>query len=76
MIFVWFLIVFTFFSNLKCDDFWTMGISDERIRQERGIDAYQYLLFQKYLIYLLGIMTIISIFVILPVNIYSNSSEF
>nr|XP_046920581.1 calcium permeable stress-gated cation channel 1-like [Dermatophagoides farinae] len=57
-----------------CDDFWTMGISDERIRQERGIDAYQYLLFQKYLICLLGIMTIISIFVILPVNIYSNSN--
>ncbi|OTF71040.1 hypothetical protein BLA29_007636 [Euroglyphus maynei] len=55
------------------NNIWTMGISDEQILQERGIDAYQYLLFQRYLIGLLAIMSVNAILLILPINIYSNS---
>lgn len=50
-------------------------ISNADIRESRGNDAYQYLLFQQYIIYYLAILTIFCMFVVLPVNIFGDNKE-
>ncbi|XP_022103768.1 CSC1-like protein 2 isoform X1 [Acanthaster planci] len=49
-------------------------IKDEDIRLKSGVDAVQYLQFQRYLIILIIILCVLSIGVILPVN-FSGSQE-
>lgn len=50
-------------------------ISDEDIRENRGNDAYQYILFQQYIIYFLTILTIFCMLVILPINLKFGTSS-
>ncbi|CAG2164302.1 unnamed protein product [Oppiella nova] len=47
-------------------------IKDKDILQKRGVDALQYLLFQRYLLYLMVCLTIICLLIILPINLYGN----
>lgn len=49
-------------------------ITDKDIRENRGNDAYQYLLFQKYIIYFLTILTAFCMLVILPINMFCGES--
>ncbi|XP_033626930.1 CSC1-like protein 2 isoform X3 [Asterias rubens] len=60
----------TFFDWLPA----MIKIKDEDIRLKSGVDAVQYLQFQRYLILLTIILCVLSIGVILPVN-YSGSQE-
>ncbi|UXI19799.1 lectin [Sarcoptes scabiei] len=50
----------------------TLNIDDEEIIKTKGIDVYQYLLFQKYLIIFLSLLTIITNGIVMPINIFSN----
>lgn len=48
---------------------WILNMSQlEMIRQIKGPDAYQYLLFQQYIIFLLAITSFISMVILLPIN--------
>ncbi|CAG2118730.1 unnamed protein product, partial [Medioppia subpectinata] len=49
-----------------------MYIKDKDILQKRGVDALQYVLFQRYLIYFMACMTIICLVIILPLNLYGK----
>ncbi|XP_072297347.1 CSC1-like protein 1 [Eucyclogobius newberryi] len=50
-------------------------MDDERIKARCGIDATNYLSFQRNLIYLLIVMTIVSLGIILPVNLTGDLLE-
>ncbi len=50
-------------------------IKDEEIIKNKGSDAFQYLLFQRYLIYYLIFLTIICLTIILPINKQGNSGQ-
>lgn len=50
-------------------------IRDADILKSRGNDALQYLLFQKYIIYFLSVLSIFSIFVVLPVNLQGEEFD-
>ena len=47
-------------------------IKDEDIYQRRGYDALQYLVFQRFLIYFLFSLTVVCMFIILPLNVYAG----
>lgn len=51
-------------------------ISDQDIFEHRGNDAFQYLLFQRYIIYLLFAMFLLCIGIILPINIYGKVDDY
>lgn len=44
-------------------------IKDEEILRKRGVDAIQFLMFERYILYLLIVTTIISLVFILPINL-------
>lgn len=47
-------------------------IKDEQILRLKGRDAYQYLVFQRYIIYFLSLLSFVCIVIVLPVNIQGN----
>ncbi|XP_069370790.1 CSC1-like protein 1 isoform X2 [Paralichthys olivaceus] len=49
-----------------------ISMNDEQIKSKSGPDAVHYLSFQRHLIFLLFIMTVISLSVILPINLSGN----
>uniref|UniRef100_T1JW99 CSC1/OSCA1-like N-terminal transmembrane domain-containing protein n=1 Tax=Tetranychus urticae TaxID=32264 RepID=T1JW99_TETUR len=48
------------------------SISDEAILERRGVDALNYLLFLRHLIFFLAIISVLCIFIILPINLMGN----
>lgn len=50
-----------------------LGISDEDILKNKGQDAHQYLLFQRHIIVFLFILSLVNIFIILPINYTANN---
>ena len=50
-------------------------IKDEDILKQRGIDAVQYLSFQRYIIYFLVFLTVVCLLIILPINTQGGLSE-
>ncbi|RWS16487.1 hypothetical protein B4U79_02323, partial [Dinothrombium tinctorium] len=50
----------------------TLLIKDNDILLKKGSDAVQYLIFQRYIIYFLLFLTIVCLFIILPVNLTGN----
>lgn len=53
-----------------------LTISDQDIQRLKGIDAVQYLTFQRYLIYFLSLLTVICILIVLPINLQGNLRKF
>ncbi|XP_054152940.1 CSC1-like protein 1 [Oppia nitens] len=49
-----------------------ISIKDDHILRTKGRDAYQYLIFQKYIIYFLALLTFVCLVIVLPVNIQGN----
>lgn len=45
------------------------------IFEKKGPDAYQYLLFQQYIIVLLLVLSIVCILILLPINIQGNNGD-
>lgn len=52
-----------------------IAIKDEDILKHRGVDALQYLSFQRYIIYFLILLTTICLLVILPINLHGDMSK-
>ncbi|XP_053212823.1 CSC1-like protein 1 isoform X3 [Panonychus citri] len=50
-------------------------ITDEAIRKRRGIDALNYLLFLRHLIYFLGCVAFLCTFIILPINLMGKDTK-
>ncbi|XP_075677872.1 mechanosensitive cation channel TMEM63A-like isoform X2 [Dermatophagoides pteronyssinus] len=50
-----------------------LNITDEDILKNKGHDAYQYLLFQRYIIIFLFILSFVTIVIILPINVQGNN---
>ena len=50
-------------------------IKDKDIYEHRGNDAFQYLLFQRYIIYFLTALTTVCIIILVPVNIYGKNGK-
>ncbi|XP_015787260.1 CSC1-like protein 1 [Tetranychus urticae] len=48
-------------------------IKDRDILAKKGSDAVQYLIFQRYIIYFLTLLTFICMFIILPINLQGNT---
>ena len=46
-----------------------LSISDKEIQRQKGIDAVQYLIFQRYLIYFLILLSVVCIVIVLPINL-------
>jgi hypothetical protein len=49
-----------------------ISIQDSDIQRVKGIDAVQYLMFQKYILYFLTILTAICMVIILPLNLFGS----
>ena len=54
-----------FFSWIKS----VFTLSDDKFMRKCGVDAVQYLKFQRHMIFLVAIMTVVCLAVILPINI-------
>ncbi|RWS06611.1 hypothetical protein B4U79_04299, partial [Dinothrombium tinctorium] len=57
--------------------FWlldTLILKDKEIYRRKGLDAVQYLIFQRYIIYFLLLLTIICLVIVLPVNLYGKAA--
>ena len=54
-----------FFSWIKS----VFTLSDDKFMRKCGVDAVQYLTFQRHMIFLVAIMTVVCLAVILPINI-------
>lgn len=52
-----------------------LSITDNDIQKQKGIDAVQYLTFQRYIIYFLLLLTAICLIIILPINLQGNLRE-
>lgn len=52
-----------------------LSITDNDIQKQKGIDAVQYLTFQRYIIYFLVLLTAICLIIILPINLQGNLRE-
>jgi hypothetical protein len=50
-------------------------LSDDKFMRKCGVDAVQYLKFQRHLIVFVAIMTVVCVGVILPVNFQVRQSE-
>ncbi|UXI17429.1 hypothetical protein NH340_JMT03372 [Sarcoptes scabiei] len=50
------------------------NITDEKILLHKGQDAYHYLLFQRYIIIFLFLLSLVTIFIILPINIQGDNA--
>ena len=53
-----------------------IAIKDEDILRHRGVDALQYLSFQRYIIYFLILLSAMCLLVILPLNLLGDMSKF
>lgn len=53
-----------------------LSIADNDIQKQKGIDAVQYLTFQRYIIYFLVLLTAICLIIILPINLQGNLREY
>lgn len=53
-----------------------LSITDNDIQKQKGIDAVQYLTFQRYIIYFLVLLTAICLIIILPINLQGNLREY
>lgn len=65
-------------SNVGKHRYWIWDyifIKDKDIYDHRGNDAFQYLLFQRYLIYYLTALTAVCMLIVLPVNIFGKNGE-
>ena len=51
-----------------------LNITDDDILANKGHDAYQYLLFQRYIIYILTFLSIVSMTILTPVNMSGGNS--
>ena len=49
-------------------------ISDKDIYEHRGNDAFQYLLFQRYIIYFLTALTAVSMIILMPINVFGRDA--
>lgn len=61
------------------DRFWLLDyllIKDKDIYDHRGLDAFQYLLFQRYIIYFLTALTAVCMIILMPINIFGKTSKF
>lgn len=50
-------------------------IKDKDIFEHRGSDAFQYLLFQRYIIYFLSALTLVCMFILMPINVYGKNGN-
>lgn len=50
-------------------------ISDADIQRVKGIDAVQYLMFQRYILFFLTCLSIVCLLVVLPINLQGNLRE-
>ncbi|CAG2181509.1 unnamed protein product, partial [Oppiella nova] len=50
-------------------------IKDDQILLTKGRDAYQYLVFQRYIIYFLALLSFVCIVIVLPVNIHGSNVD-
>ncbi|KAI2797088.1 Transmembrane protein 63C [Blomia tropicalis] len=60
------------------DRFWLLDyllIKDKDIYDHRGLDAFQYLLFQRYIIYFLTALTAVCMIILMPINIFGKTSN-
>ena len=48
-------------------------IKDKDIYEHRGNDAFQYLLFQRYIIYFMTALTAVCMIILLPINIFGKN---
>lgn len=53
-----------------------LSITENEIQKQKGIDAVQYLTFQRYIIYFLLLLTAICLIIILPINLQGNLREY
>lgn len=53
-----------------------IAIKDDDILKHRGVDAVQYLSFQRYIIYFLILLTLVCLLVILPINTQGDLSKY
>lgn len=53
-----------------------LSITENDIQKQKGIDAVQYLTFQRYIIYFLLLLTAICLIIILPINLQGNLREY
>lgn len=53
-----------------------IAIRDDDIRRVKGVDAVQYLIFQRYIMYFLAILTVICLVIILPINLQGTMRKY
>lgn len=51
-------------------------IKDNDILRRKGRDGLQYLVFQRYMIYFLALLTVICLAIVLPVNMQGKGSNY
>ena len=50
-------------------------IKDADIQRVKGIDAVQYLMFQRYILFFLLVLTTVCLLIILPINLQGELRE-
>lgn len=63
------------FDSLAAKLLQLMSIDEDEIAKHRGVDAAQYLAFQRYIIYFLIFLSIICLILVLPINTQGEESK-
>jgi hypothetical protein len=50
----------------------SVTIRDADIQKAKGIDAVQYLMFQRYILFFLTVLSVICLVIILPINLQGD----
>ena len=63
-------------DNIGRTRFWLWDyilIKDKDIYEHRGNDAFQYLLFQRYIIYFMTALTAVCMIILMPINMFGKN---